>query len=94
MMERKQITYQDHARKCVAFPQGQSSTYLTKITGYWNSLTFPLPSFLVPTPYTKGRGGDLPDPTAISKTIASMNLKFCRVLATSFNVLVMLKLFT
>ena len=35
-----------------------------------------------------------PDTHAISKTIASMNVKFCRVLKTSLNVLEMLKLFT
>ena len=41
-------------------------------------LTLPLPSPLVPTPFTKGE--DRPDPHAISKTIAPMNFKFCRVL--------------
>ena len=35
-----------------------------------------------------------PPPPAISKTASLMNLKFCRVLETSFNVLEMLKLFT
>ena len=59
-----------------------------------SSLTLPVPSLLVriPTPYTKkgvGSGG----PPAISKTVALMNLKLCRVLETSFNVLEMLKLF-
>ena len=44
-------------------------------------LILPLPSLLVPTPYTRGEG-----PAAISKTVAPMNLKFCRVLETSFNV--------
>ena len=38
--------------------------------------------------------GGRPDPPAISKTLAPMNLKFCRVLETSFNILEMLKLFT
>ena len=47
----------------------------------------PLPSFLVPAPYTKG---GRPDPPAISKTVAFMNMKFCRVLETSLNVLEML----
>ena len=27
MMEKKQIAYQDRARECVAFPQGQSLIY-------------------------------------------------------------------
>ena len=57
-----------------------------------DSLTpLPLPSRLVPTPYTKG-GGSAGRP-AISKTIPPMNLKFCRVLEASFTVLEMLKLF-
>ena len=55
-------------------------------------LTLRFPSLLVPTPFTKG-GSSLPPPT-ISKTIAPMNLKFCRVLETPFKVLEMLKLFT
>ena len=38
--------------------------------------------------------GGSPGPPAISKTVAPMNLKFCRVLETSFDVLEMLKLFT
>ena len=49
-------------------------------------LTLPLPSFLVPTPFTKG---GRPDPSDISNTIFPMNLKFCRVLETSLNVLEM-----
>ena len=53
-------------------------------------LTLPVPSLLVPTPDTGGSEG----PPAISKTLAPMNLKLCRVLETSFNVLKMLKLFT
>ena len=57
------------------------------------SLTLPLPSLLVPTPFTKGGGGRA-DPPAISKTVAPMNLKFCRVLETPLKVLEMLKLFT
>ena len=50
------------------------------------------PSFT--KPFTKlGKGGlaGWPDP-AISKTLVSMNMKFCRVLETSLNVLEMLKL--
>ena len=54
-------------------------------------LTLPFPSLLVPTPFTKGRA-DLPP--AISKTVAPMNVKFCRVLETPLKVLEMLKLFT
>ena len=42
--------------------------------------------------FTKG-GCSLPNPPAISETVAPMNLKFCRVLETSLNVLEMLKLF-
>ena len=56
-----------------------------------NNLTLPLPSLLVPTPFTKGV---CQTPLTISKTIALMNLKFCRVLETSFKVSEMLKLFT
>ena len=41
-----------------------------------------------------GGGGCWPDPAAISKTVAAMNVKFCRVLVTSVNVLKMLKLLT
>ena len=41
------------------------------------TLTLPVPSLLVPTPDTKG-GGSAKHP-AISKTLGSMNLKFCRV---------------
>ena len=60
----------------------------------WKSgLTLPVPSLLVPTPYTKGGGGSA-GPPAIPKTLASMNLKFYRILDTSFDVLEMLKLFT
>ena len=50
-------------------------------------LTLPLRSLLMPTPYTKG---SRPDPPAISKTVALMNFKSCRVIATSLNVLEML----
>ena len=52
-------------------------------------LTLLVPSLLVPIPYTKG-GGAARSP-AISKTLAPMNLKFCRVLETSFKILEMLK---
>ena len=45
-------------------------------------------------PFTKGGGGVEPTPIAISKTVAPMNLKFCRVLETPMKVLEMLKLFT
>ena len=55
------------------------------------SLTLPVPSLLVPTPYTKGGSSR---PPAISNTVAPMNLKFCRVLETPLKVLEMLKLFT
>ena len=51
----------------------------------------------LPTPDTKGGGGGGGvgrTLSAFSKTLPLMNLKFCRVLATSFNVLEMLKLFT
>ena len=41
-----------------------------------------------------GGGGVQPDPLAISKTIAPMNMKYCKVLETSLNSLEMLKLFT
>ena len=54
-------------------------------------LTLPFPSLLVPTPFTKGVE---PTPPAISKTVAPMNVKFCRVLETLLKVLEMLKLFT
>ena len=57
-------------------------------------LTLPVPSLLAPTPYTKGEGGGSAGPPAISKTVAPINLKFCRVLEPSFNVLELLKLFT
>ena len=56
-------------------------------------LTFPLPikPFGSHTLYQEGLAG----PPAISKTIAPMNVKFCRVLETSNrDVLKMLKLFT
>ena len=56
-------------------------------------LTLPVPNLLVPTPDTKGAGGR-PDLLGISKTVAPMNLKFCRVSETSFNILEMLTLFT
>ena len=57
------------------------------------------PSFTKPfgthTLYQRGGGGGgsagLP---AILKTVASMNVNFCRVLETSLNVLEMSKLFT
>ena len=55
------------------------------------TLTFPLPSLLVPG---GGEVGGRPDSPAISKTIAPMNVKFCRILDTSLNILEMLKLFT
>ena len=48
--------------------------------------TFPLPSLLVPTPFTKGGGGSA-RPPAISKTVVPMNMKFCRVLETPLKVL-------
>ena len=56
------------------------------------------PSFITPfaigthTLYQGGRGSVRPP--AISKTIALMDLKFCRILETPFNVLEILKLFT
>ena len=59
-------------------------------------LTLPLPSLLVPipTPFTRGGGGEgRPDPPTISKTVVPMN-KFCRVLGYLLNVSEMLKLFT
>ena len=58
-------------------------------------LTLPFPSLLVPTPFTKGGGGgsSRPPPPAISKTVAPMNMKFCRVLETPLKVLEMFKLF-
>ena len=45
---------------------------------------------LVPTPFTKGGGGGgegSAAPSAISKTVTSINLKISTVLETSFNVL-------
>ena len=39
-------------------------------------------------------GGSAKHSLAISKTVAPINLKFCRILETPFNVLEMLKLFT
>ena len=48
-------------------------------------LTLSVPSLLVPTPDTKG--GGRPDPSAISKTLSPMNLKFCRILEAFLNVL-------
>ena len=56
-------------------------------------LTFPLPSLLVPTPFTQG-GGFRADPPAISETVVPMNVKFCGILETPLKVLEMLKLFT
>ena len=53
-------------------------------------LTLPLPSLLLPTPFTKGGGRG----RAISKIVAPMNMKFCRVLETPLKVSEMLKLFT
>ena len=47
-----------------------------------------LSSLLVPTPFNKGRGVARTPPD-ISKPIASMNLKFYRVLKTSLKVLEM-----
>ena len=41
-------------------------------------------TFGTPTLY---QGGGVAGPPAISNTVAPMNLKFCRVLETSFNVL-------
>ena len=52
---------------------------------------------MVPIPYTKGGGGGggagrpAPCLAAISKTVAPMSVKFCRVLETFLNVLEMLK---
>ena len=56
-------------------------------------LTLPLPSLLISTPYTN-RGGGSAGPPAILKTIAPMNVKFCRVLETFLKVLEMSKLST
>ena len=61
----------------------------------YDMLTLPLPSLLAP--FTKGGGGGgggTSRPPAILKTIAPMNMKFCRVLETPLKVLEMLKLFT
>ena len=59
-------------------------------------LTPTLPNLLVSTTCTKGGGGGggSAGPSAISKTLASMNAKFFRILETSLNVLEMLELFT
>ena len=54
-------------------------------------LTHPLPSLLVPTPFTKEVGGP---GRAISETVAPMTVKFCRVLESPLKGLEMLKLFT
>ena len=55
-------------------------------------LTLPLPSLLVPTPFTKGRGSA--GPPCYLKTCCPISVKFCRVLETPLKVLEMLKLFT
>ena len=55
------------------------------------------PSFTKPFRYPHllpGGGGVRSDPPTISKTVAPMNVKFCRVLETPLKVLEMLKLFT
>ena len=55
------------------------------------NLTLPVPSLLVHTPDTKGGGGGgrgSTGPLAISETHGSMNLKFCRILKISLDVLV------
>ena len=60
-------------------------------------LTFPLPSLMVPTPFTKGgRGGGGLGGRAdyLKNVVASIDVKFCRVLETPLKVLEMLKLFT
>ena len=57
------------------------------------SLNPPFASLLVPTPFTQGGEGRA-DPPAISKTVAPMNVRFCRALETPSKVLEMLKLFT
>ena len=63
-------------------------------------LTLPLPSLLVPTPFTKagggggGGGGERTPSSAISETVARMNVKFYRVSETPSEVFEMLKLFT
>ena len=44
--------------------------------------------------FYQGGGGGSSRPPAISKTVAPMKLKFCRVLETPLKVLEMLKLFT
>ena len=49
-----------------------------------------MPSFLVPAPYNKGKGGSA-EPLAISKTDVPMNMKFCMLLETSLNTLEMSK---
>ena len=64
---------------------------LTEIQIAKELLTLPLPSLLVPTPFTKGVE---PTPQAISKTVAPMNVQFCKVLETPLKVLEMLELFT
>ena len=58
-----------------------------KITTSAKNLTLPVPSLLVPTPDTKGGGGGSTGPPAISETLGPMNLKFCRILKTSLDVL-------
>ena len=48
-------------------------------SGLKHVLALPLPSLLLLTPYTGGGGGGgSAGPSAISKTLASMNVKFCR----------------
>ena len=58
-------------------------------------LTLPVPSLLVPTPYTHGGGGGgWMEPPPKSKNCCSNEHEICMVLKTSLNVLEMLKFFT
>ena len=58
-------------------------------------LTLPVPSRLVPTPYTKGGGGGVePTPPSYLKNRCPHEPEILQVLETPLKVLEMLKLFT
>ena len=63
---------------------------VTERNAFVNIPVDPDHGFWYPHLFTKGGSAR---PPAISKTVAPINLKFCRVLETSFNVVEMLKLF-
>ena len=65
---------------CKDFKNVKNVAEAKNVANVAKTLTLPFLSRLVPTPFTKEGLARFP---AISKTIAPMNLKFCRILETS-----------